>query len=203
MSSILPDPPIADSSSHSFIAPSERSEAPVTVCSDSSQVETRAEQLREVAAQIEEFLLRQIDRLQEEISKAAESAGELNLGSLQEEFERMREQLEEERREEMDQIREDAQRLAESWQMLETEQRELLMRQATIRTVPSPATTEVDGLGEASPLHPMRLTPAGAVTTVGAEIRAIAGGATIQKAQLQFQQLRREMQRHAQQGKKY
>lgn len=175
----------------------------MTICSDSNQLQQRAEQLRQVAASIEEFLLRQIDRLQEEIANAAKSAGELNLGSLQEEFERMREQLEEERKDEMDQIREDARRLAESWQMLEAEQRELLMRQATIRTVPSPATSEVDGLGETSPLHPMRLTSAGAVTTVGAEIRAIAGGATIQKAQLQFQQLRREMQRHAQQGKKY
>ena len=80
---------------------------------DSLQV--GAQQLRDVAGRIEEFLLRQIDWLQEEMTKAARTAGELELGSLQEEFERMREQLEQNREQEMAQIREDARRLAESW----------------------------------------------------------------------------------------
>jgi hypothetical protein len=174
----------------------------MTACSEPSPVQAGAEQLREVAGQIEDFLLRQIDRLQEEISRAMESSGPLEMGTLQDELDRMREELERERQQELDQIREDARRLAESWQTLELEQRELLMRQATMRTVPTPA-AEVDGLGEKNPLHPTRVTPGGTVAAVGAEIRAIAGGATIQKAQLQFQQLRREMQRHKQQGKKY
>jgi len=185
-------------------APGELPEGPVTTRSEPVSLPCRAQRLREVACRIEEFLVRQISRLQDEVTKTVASVGsDRETAALQAEFELLREQLEEERQREMEQMQEDAQRLAESWQHLEAEQRELLMKQATMRTVPTPAAVEPEGLVESGSLHPLRLSPGGGVATVGAEIRAIAGGATIQKAQLQFQQLRREMQRHSQQRKKY
>ncbi len=200
MCSILPDLPTDDRSSSSTAAPRKRAESTVASCQD-AQFDTRAQQLRQVASRIEEFLLRQIDRLEDEIAKTANTAQDLESGALREDFERLRDKWEVERQQEIDKLREDAQRLAESWQHLEAEQRELLMRQATIRTVPVPVSHETDGYADNGAMHPVRLSPAGAVAAVGAEIRALAGGATVQKAQLQFQQLRREMQRHAQQRK--
>ena len=73
-------------------------------------------------------------------------------------------------------LREEAQRLVEAWQHLEDEQRELMLRQATIRSVPGPVLPETDAYSENGPLHPVRLSPAGAVAAVGAEIGGVGRG---------------------------
>jgi hypothetical protein len=159
--------------------------------------------LRRVANRIEEFLVEQIERLQKAIAETEISPEEGELGTMREDLDRLRDEWEVQRQQEIEQLQEDAQRLVEAWKHLESEQRELMLRQASIRSTPGPVMSEGGAYSENGPLHPMRVSPAGTVAAVGAEIGGIAGTATIQKAQLQFQQLRREMQRHARQRKKY
>ena len=202
MSSIIPDLPPPERSSRT-VAAGDISEGPTGTLLEAAELKDRAQQLRLVANRIEEFLVQQIERLQQVIAEAQLPSDQAELGAMRDDFERMRDQWEIERQREIQKLREDGERLIEAWKYLEKEQRDLLLRQAAIRSTPAPAMMEGDSHLENGPLHPVRVSPAGAVAAVGAEIGGLVGSATIQKAQLQFQQLRREMQRHARQRKKY
>lgn len=203
MCSIFPDLTPAGRPPDTVTLTSELVEGPIATPREAAQLQARAQQLRQVANRIEEFLIRQIDRLQGAIAESTAADGQAELGLLRDDFQRQRDKWEADRQLEIEQLREDARRLAEAWKHLESEQRELLMRQATIRTMPPTVVSEAEACAENSPLHPVRLSPTGTVAAVGTAIGCVGNAATMQKAQLQFQQLRREMQRHAQQRKKY
>ena len=203
MCSIFPDLTPTGRPPDTVTLTSELAEGPIATPREAAQLQARAQQLRQVANRIEEFLIRQIDRLQGAIAESAAADGQAEMGLLRDDFQRQRDKWEADRQLEIEQLREDARRLAEAWKHLESEQRELLMRQATIRTMPPAVVSEAEACAENGPLHPVRLSPTGTVAAVGAAVGCVGNAATMQKAQLQFQQLRREMQRHAQQRKKY
>ena len=102
-----------------------KSETPVA---DSQQ---NVDTLRAVAQHVEAFLVRQIERLQQEL-KQTESYGDRHeLARLTEEFEVMRRKWDAERQQERSRIQEDSQHLVEAWQRLEPAQRELLKFRST------------------------------------------------------------------------
>jgi hypothetical protein len=155
-----------------------------------------AEKLRNVAEQVEAFLMRQIDRLQRELEQAETLGDRYEIERMTEEFQQMREKWDSERQQERNRLLEDSQRLVEAWQRLEAEQRELLKYRLPNKLVGLSAGRAV--ACTSGPLSPM--------PTAGAENpRLVASGVAApaaHKNQLQFQQLRREMMEHARQRRK-
>ena len=150
--------------------------------------------------------MRQIERLQQAIAKAAHVAGSSRAGGDAEDFERLRDTAgRSNAKQEIEQLREDAQRLVEAWKYLENEATGVDDATGDDSFHPgsrhggngSPTRRNWSAASRCGCRRPERLQ------RLEQKFGGIAGGATIQKAQLQFQQLRREMQRHAQQRKKY
>jgi hypothetical protein len=161
------------------------------------KLQQNAEKLRNVAQQVESFLIRQIDRLQRELEDAESLTDRDELERMTEEFRQMQQKWDVERQEERNRLQEDSERLAEAWQRLEAEQREVLKYRVS--------NNKLAGLGTArSQSRPaVPLVPAHPVAAVPALSSGVAGVAvatpTSHKNQLQFQQLRREMMEHARQ----
>jgi hypothetical protein len=178
-------------------APNSFSGATSTAPLDTVSIQQYAEQLRQLAQQIENFLQRQVDRVERQIASPSGS-DDPELEALVEEVQQARQKWEQERLHERHLLQEDAQRLAEAWQRLEDEQRELLKHRASFKT--SSGLTQTLSLPSTGPLQPAR-----------AEGRAAAAApfnpdptssAVANRNQLQFQQLRREMLEHARQRRK-
>ena len=179
---------------------------------DPSVLRAHVQQLNTLTARIEEFLSYQIHRLESMDGVAttvAAAASPADLDRLIDEFEELRRSWEVERQEETERMRSDAEQLKRAWQQLEVEQRQLLTRQAAIRSVgansmvsasaqPVVAATGTGGL------YPSRSAGPRAVNSVTQHYNGndAAASAPTHKAQIQFQQLRREMQKHAQQRNK-
>ncbi|MCP4193359.1 MAG: hypothetical protein GY768_22325 [Planctomycetaceae bacterium] len=169
-------------------------------------VQDQVEHLQLLTSRIEEFLAHQINRLQDlttpgvntQVSDSAE------LDQMIGEFEEVRRNWEAERLRESERMRCDAEQLQEAWLNLEQEQRELLTRQAAVRTTASTAGSV--------PVEPSMAGGGNYPTRSGATVRTAAisnqsrnkevRAAPYHKAQIQFQKLRREMQKHAQQRDK-
>jgi hypothetical protein len=156
----------------------------------------KAEKLRNVAEQVEAFLMRQIDRLQRELEQAETLGDRYELERMTEEFQQMREKWDSERQQERNRLLEDSQRLVEAWQRLEAEQRELLKYRLPNKLVGLSASRAV--ACSSGPLSPMPTTGTDNSRLVGSGVSAPAA----HKNQLQFQQLRREMMEHARQRRK-
>lgn len=180
---------------------------------DPSVLRAHVQQLNTLTARIEEFLSYQIHRLEsmDGIAAAASAGSPADLDRLIDEFEELRRSWEVERQEETDRMRSDAEQLKRAWQQLEVEQRQLLTRQAAIRTVgansmvsASAAAQPVVAATGAGGLYPSRSAGPRAVNAVSQHYNSneVASSAPSHKAQIQFQQLRREMQKHAQQRNK-
>lgn len=178
---------------------------------DPSVLRAHVQQLNTLTARIEEFLSYQIHRLEsmDGLSPSVSASTPADLDRLIDEFEELRRNWEVERQEETERMRSDAEQLKRAWQQLEVEQRQLLTRQAAIRTVgsnkmvattpPAVAATSVGGL------YPSRSGGPRAVNSVTQHYNSneiATSSAPSHKAQIQFQQLRREMQKHAQQRNK-
>lgn len=180
---------------------------------DPSVLRAHVQQLNTLTARIEEFLSYQIHRLEsmDGLSATVTAASPADLDRLIDEFEELRRSWEVERQEETDRMRSDAEQLKRAWQQLEVEQRQLLTRQAAIRTVGptamvSTSTQSIVAATGTGGLYPTRSGGARAVNSVSQHYNnnnnEIASSAPSHKAQIQFQQLRREMQKHAQQRNK-
>lgn len=161
-----------------------------------------AEQLRQLATQIQSFLSRQIDRLEQELASCTPASEEqVELEHLLAEFRQEREAWEHEKLQEQKRLREDSQRLIEAWQRLEAEQRELLKQRALKKNSASNTVPAVPATLPVINAVPAEVTVAGTVAGPG----STAGGAAPSVAhrnQQQFQQLRREMLEHARQRRK-
>ncbi|MCA9166514.1 MAG: hypothetical protein KDB23_02545 [Planctomycetales bacterium] len=155
-------------------------------------LEQEADRLRVVASQIELFLFRQIERLEDEIAHCNAPVSQ-NSGSLEEgwsEFERARSKWEDEKNQERARLHEEAQRLLEAWGKIEHEQRELMKQRLPGKlsgSVPTAAPPTSTGDSSLSPISSTNRP-------------ADASGGTA--ARNQFQQLRREMLEHARQRRK-
>jgi hypothetical protein len=163
------------------------------------KLQLNAEKLRNVAQQVESFLMRQIDRLQRELLQAEAAGDRYEIEQMSEEFELMREKWDSERQQERDRLQEDSDRLAEAWQRLEAEQREMLKYRVPNKMAGlGNGRTVVRSSGPLSPVAtPVQSEPLMARGTSGGVATAAA-----HKNQLQFQQLRREMMEHARQRRK-
>ncbi len=179
---------------------------------DPSVLRAHVQQLNTLTARIEEFLSYQIHRLEsmDGLSTSSMGAGSpADLDRLIDEFEELRRSWEVERQEETERMRSDAEQLKRAWQQLEVEQRQLLTRQAAIRTVGantmvSATPQPVVAASGSSGLYPTRSGGPRAVNSVTQHYNSneSPSSAPSHKAQIQFQQLRREMQKHAQQRNK-
>ncbi|MDG2385428.1 MAG: hypothetical protein P8N76_27400 [Pirellulaceae bacterium] len=171
-------------------------------------IQDQVEHLQLLTSRIEEFLAHQINRLQEMKTPVVDppNTDSVELDRLASEFEEVRQNWEIERQRETERLRSDAEQLQQAWQNLEGEQRELLTRQAAIRTTTT--TTSAGSVqGDASMAvggnYPTRSNATMRTTSIPSqpannEVRP----APYHKAQIQFQKLRREMQKHAQQRDK-
>jgi hypothetical protein len=163
------------------------------------KLQVNAEKLRNVAQQVEAFLMRQIDRLQRELQMAEGSGDRYEIEQMSEEFELMREKWDSERQQERTRLQEDSDRLAEAWQRLEAEQREMLKYRVPNKMAGlSGSRTVVRSSGPLSPIP----SPAPAEPSMVRGTSGTIATAAAHKNQLQFQQLRREMMEHARQRRK-
>jgi hypothetical protein len=179
---------------------------------DPSVLRAHVQQLNTLTARIEEFLSYQIHRLEsmDGISATVSAGSPADLDRLIDEFEELRRSWEVERQVETERMRSDAEQLKRAWQQLEVEQRQLLTRQAAIRTVGansmvSASAQPVVAATGAGGLYPSRSAGPRAVNSVPQHYNSnevAAASAPSHNAQIQFQQLRREMQKHAQQRNK-
>jgi hypothetical protein len=162
------------------------------------KLQHNAEKLRNVAQQVESFLMRQIDRLQHELEMAESLTDRDELERMTQEFRQMQQKWDAERQQERNRLQEDSERLAEAWQRLEAEQREVLKYRAPNNKLAglSSGRAPARSAGPLTPSHPTATTPA-AINCNGPGV-AMATPST-HKNQLQFQQLRREMIEHARQ----
>ena len=158
-----------------------------------------AERLCQMAEQMEMFLTKQIDRLENELRDTPPKVpDQQEYQHLFDEFQEVRRKWEMEREEQQERLANESQRLVEAWQKLEAEQRETL-RQRVLKT----ANTDV---GNANPLADGSLAPqrisnqrnTGTVDAPGADSKL----PTSRNGQIPFQQLRREILQHARQRRK-
>jgi hypothetical protein len=163
---------------------------------------TGAEQLQQIAAQIQSFLSRQIDRLEQEISTCAPATEEhAELEAMLNEFRQERADWEQEKLQEQRRIHEDSQRLIEAWQRLEAEQRELLKQRALKKTMTNSTTASMQNVSTTPASSRQEPVTTGISSVASPGPTASATGIS-HRNQLQFQQLRREMLEHARQGRK-
>ena len=160
-------------------------------------LDREAEKLRQLAAQIEAFLTRQIDRLDRELERVPRAGTGGDVDRMMDEFQVVRTQWEQDRRDEQRRLQEDAERLVDAWSRLEVEQREMLkqrMQGKSIAAINSPPVTRTQ--------PPAR--PEGSLTapSPAAAMPNDPGSVANPRNQLQFQQLRREMLEHARQRRK-
>lgn len=170
---------------------------------DPTVIRGHVQQLHLLTSRIEEFLAYQIHRLQtmETAAPQPQVGNSADLDRLIDEFELLRRNWESERQRETDRLRGDAERLQEAWRDLEGEQRDLLTRQAAMRSVGANATPAMPVAVGA--MYPTRAASATrAVGSASQQFGTDTSAAPSHKAQIQFQQLRREMQKHAQQRNK-
>jgi hypothetical protein len=164
---------------------------------DVPKLQHNAEKLRNVALQVESFLLRQIDRLQRELEQVETLSDRDELERMTDELRQMQQKWDVERQQERSRLQEDSNRLAEAWQRLEAEQREVLKyrvsnnKMAGLGAGRAPARP----VGPLAPSHPAAIEPEVACGSSGGAVAT----ASTHKTQIQFQQLRREMMEHARQ----
>lgn len=175
----------------------------LTYATDSQWLQEQADQLRQVAMQMDTFLVRQLDRLQRHLALGA-SCNQQEFAEIQASFAKMKLQWEEERQQEKQNLLEDAQRLADAWQRLEQEQREILKQRASFKSTSASSAggaTAVPVADHDPSLQPGRVEvkTKAAPVAFAADTMLPAGSS---KNQLQFQQLRREMLEHSRQHRK-
>jgi hypothetical protein len=165
---------------------------------DGPTVSQQVQRLRDITARIETFLLRQMERLERTLEQwpAAPSVGSESLQRMMEDFEYCKKTWEVERTRELERIQQDSARLADCWLKLEAEQRRALSerqplpgKQASLAVPQSIA--EAYGLGKKSKKKTDE--------AISAEHKSGGNGAdstTPELDLLEFQQLKREIQKH-------
>ena len=165
-------------------------------------VRDKAERLRFLADRIEGVLCQQLDRC-EMILDQHPQGGDEALVRLQQELMEQRGQWEAEREREFERLRKEANWLADAWERLEAEERRIAAQRETLQAYgrtqdrpPGPGPREQheneheqdrEYESEYESLTPVAKTRSPVQTTGGTEL-----------AWVQFQQLRREIQQHAQ-----
>ena len=175
---------------------------------DAAAVRGHVQQLNLLTSRLEEFLTSQINRLQKmgPASGIGQAIRSEELERMVEEFEQTRRNWEVERQTTEDRLQHDAERLQAAWQALEMEQRQLLSQQAvaksTARSAALSASPSVSGPVASSGMYPTRSSASRSVSTATSTRSGEAEMTPSHRAQVQFQQLRREMQKHAQRRNK-
>jgi DNA repair exonuclease SbcCD ATPase subunit len=161
----------------------------------------KLQRMHALCGRIEEFLLQQMDRFERVLQRCHESSAQHN--SLQEriaafESERQRWQLD--REQEIQYIQQAGARLAEAWERIEAEQRRILANSHSGTPSPSvPGTTaQAPGISNnlapvSAPLQTVSQTYMGAEQDKALPAPTPPSGSDL----LQFQQLRREIQKHS------
>lgn len=157
----------------------------------------QARRLRAIADRMEDFLLGQILRLEtamQACSLPEDSTHRGISGELQEE----RARWEAERQHELQRLQEETDRLTEAWERVEAEQRRLLGERESMRAQSRVARSHA--LGSALPGDPEEALAACGRYRPGEAARETVlddEPLTAEMAAMQFQQLRREIQKHA------
>ena len=169
-------------------------------------VRGHVKQLNLLTSRLEEFLTCQIERLQkmDASSGIGQAASSDELDRTIDEFEQVRRNWEVERQTAEDRLQHDAERLQAAWQDLEMEQRQLLSQQAAVRSTARVAVSAapVAGPTASSGMYPTRWGVSRRVVTTTSTRSGDSEMTPSHRAQVQFQQLRREMQKHAQRRNK-
>ena len=154
------------------------------------QVLETIERLRKLASQLHEFLLSQIDRLECGDRPGVSANEESLLASRMDEFRQERENWEIHRQREVEDLRSEGNLLTEAWQRLEAEERRLLAERESLRR-------------NVTKSQQSMLSSNAELSTPGREAAYSTGvppetGTNDQEhlAWLQFQQLRREIQKY-------
>jgi hypothetical protein len=151
------------------------------------------ERLREVLKQMEKFLLEQVERLEYACSNERLAAQADNLrGAQVVDFTEERRAFEAQRAREIERLTTEASRLMEAWQRLESEQRQLLVDS---EFAPSARLGNREDARAAHAATGVR-SPVESEVSVAALVASEDEPLTAERAVLQFQQMRREMQRH-------
>ena len=169
---------------------------------DAATVRGHVERLNLLTSRLEGFLTSQINRLQK-----MDTPSGIGQATRSEEFERMVEEFEQtrrnwevERQTAEDRLQHDAERLQAAWQTLEMEQRQLLSQQAVAKSTARSAALAVPVAS--SGMYPTRSSASRSVATTTSARSGDSEMTPSHRAQVQFQQLRREMQKHAQRRNK-
>lgn len=161
-----------------------------------------ARRLQVVVDRVETFLAAQLDRLERVLEQCEHGAAEQETADrLRRELQEQRRQWEQERLEEMGKIKQAGAQLTEAWDRLEAEQRRLLAERESLRSAPGGGHAQAAGPadGTAMPTESPGATargnppPNGPGRSEGTAQDAVSPEA----ARLQFQQLKREVRRHA------
>lgn len=155
--------------------------------------------LYELACQMEDFLVAQIQRLEAQLRHGGNGVPPGQASEMAEQMEEERRRWQRERQREMDRLREDGARLAEAWRRVEREQRRLLSLQDAVATARSGddrdrrnGASAVRGRYAAAAAEPEMVMAA--VEGPVSEDQPLAPEVAV----MQFQQLRREIQQHSQ-----
>lgn len=179
-----------------------RNERPQEGLSSDPSVSVRrsAKELRQLSVQVEAFLLRQLERFEQELVETQNSDENHYSADMIAEFEAAKQLWEDQRAEELARIQDDSRRLAEAWEKLEEEQREILRQRAAQQASGGMAVTT--GKSTAVLANSERSRNSGASAGGPGTVQLSAPAPAGHKNQLQFQQLRREMLEHARQRRK-
>lgn len=173
---------------------------------DAAAVRGHVQQLNLLTSRLEEFLTSQINRLQkmDPASGIGQAIRSEELERMVEEFEQTRRNWEVERQTTEDRLQHDAERLQAAWQTLEVEQRQLLSQQAVAKSTARSAALAASASGPvaSSGMYPTRSSASRSVSTATSTRSGDSEMTPSHRAQVQFQQLRREMQKHAQRRNK-
>jgi hypothetical protein len=163
---------------------------------DVGRLNPEREQLRDIAGRIEDFLVAQIHRLESAVQDSPPVAeGSADVELIQRELSEEQRRWETERAREVERIKTESAQLVQAWERVECEQRELLaLRGATRGNVRSLQTLRNADTQCAREADTVPYSGQDRYREV-VEDEALSP----ESAVLQFQQLRREIQRHSQQ----
>jgi len=163
-------------------------------------VQRSAQELRQLSSQVEAFLLRQLERFEQELIDVQTQDETHYSADVIAELEAAKQLWENQRAEELARIQDDSRRLAEAWAKLEEEQREVLRQRAAQQASGGAAATS--GKSTSVPTSSERARNLVAAPSGPGTVQRSAPAPAGHKNQLQFQQLRREMLEHARQRRK-
>jgi hypothetical protein len=160
--------------------------------------EETASQLRALADRLEAFALDQLDRLESIAGRCREVlADEESIRAKMHELQHCREAWESGQQSESERLKSEALRLEAAWALLEAEQRRLLMLQGASAALVAASARPVMPVNQPATSGNISNSDSGSPTLTPDNAPADLDAYSHDAALLQFQQLRRDVQRHA------